>query len=241
MKPKIIVFDIETAPALAWVWGMWEQNVIEVERDPFMLSFAYQWLGGKAEVVALCDFKNYKKDPLNDKELIQKLRDLLDEADIVLGQNSDKFDIKWFNTRCVIHKIPPPSSFKTIDTLKLSKKYFSFMSNKLDFVSKRLGHHGKVNVGWSVWKGCLNGDAGAWRKMKFYNKRDVVETAKVYREYLPWINRINPVWDRTPCPACKSTNTQRRGESVTSKGKCQRFQCRECAKWFHGAKIIGRV
>ena len=26
-KPKVLVFDIETAPMLGYVWGLWENNV----------------------------------------------------------------------------------------------------------------------------------------------------------------------------------------------------------------------
>lgn len=217
---------------------MWEQNVIEVERDPYILCFAYQWLGEKTQCFGLCDFDEYKKYPHNDYKLVKKLRDLLDEADIVLGQNSDRFDIKWFNTRCIINKIPPPSAFKTIDTLKLSRKHFLWLSNKLDFVSKRLGHEGKLHVGWPIWKGCLNGDMKSWKTMKSYNKKDVDETVKVYMDYLPWMERISPVWSKTTCLHCKGTNTQKRGESITREGRWQRIQCRDCGKWSRGAKII---
>ena len=42
-SPKILVWDIETSPINAWVWGMWKQNVIAIERDCYRLSFAYGW------------------------------------------------------------------------------------------------------------------------------------------------------------------------------------------------------
>lgn len=241
--PKLLVMDIETSAALAWVWGIWEQNVIEVEQDPFMLCFGYQWLGeGKPQVVALPDFPGYQRNKNNDYNLIKILRELLDQADIVLGQNSDAFDIKWFNTRCIIHKIPPPSPFKTIDTLKISRKHFAWLSNKLEFVSKRLGHEGKMHTGgWLLWKQCIKGDLKAWKRMKSYNKRDVIETVKVYKDYLPWISQPTPLWDRTPCPICKSSNVQRRGTYVNLIGKWVKHSCMDCGKCFRGARVIAHA
>lgn len=233
--------DVEVSPAKVYTWGMWEQNVIKVVEQPFMLCFAYQWLGQKTEVLALPDFPNYKKDKHDDKALIQALRDILDKADVVIGQNSRKFDVKWFNTRCATHHIKPPSPFKQIDTLELSKKYFKWLSNKLDFVSERLGHGHKAETGgFELWERCMAGCPKAWKKMKKYNKHDVDITAEVYLDYVPWLQK-EPVWSKTPCPHCQSTDTQRRGEAANLKGRFQRHQCLECSKWFLGSQIIHKV
>jgi len=73
-KPKILLFDIETAPLQALVWGMWEQNVIRVEKDWYMLCWAAKWLDNKKIMTsALPDFKDYKKNPENDKHVVEAL------------------------------------------------------------------------------------------------------------------------------------------------------------------------
>ena len=73
-KPKILLFDIETAPLKASVWGMWEQNVLRVESDWYMLCWAAKWLDQKKVLTsALPDFRLYKKDKENDKEIIKAL------------------------------------------------------------------------------------------------------------------------------------------------------------------------
>jgi DNA polymerase elongation subunit (family B) len=240
---KILVFDIETTPAKVWTWGLYEQNVIKVIEQPFMLCFSYQWLGDKTKVVALPDFSLYKKNKKDDREVVKALRDLLDQADVVLGQNSDKFDIKWFNTRCITHHLPPPSPYKTIDTLKVSRKYFKWLSNKLDYVGEQLGHGNKMkHEGFGLWEKCIEGDLKAWNQMKRYNKRDVDLTADVYLEYLPWITQTTAIWSsRKECPECKSVHTQRRGELINKLGRFQRHQCMDCSKWFTGTKIIEKV
>ena len=45
--PKVLVFDIETSPILARVWGLWQQNVglNQIKEDWFVMSYAAKWLG----------------------------------------------------------------------------------------------------------------------------------------------------------------------------------------------------
>ena len=65
-KHKILLIDLENTPILSYNWGLWEQNAIEVKEDWYILCFAYKWLGEKkTRVVALPDFKEYKKDSKN--------------------------------------------------------------------------------------------------------------------------------------------------------------------------------
>jgi len=44
---KIILFDIETSPILAYVWGLYEQNVLNVVRPSYLLCFGWKELGKK--------------------------------------------------------------------------------------------------------------------------------------------------------------------------------------------------
>ena len=131
-KAKILLFDIETAPNLGYVWGKWEQDVIEFDRQWYMLCFCAKWLGDKKVMThALPDFSLYKKDPENDKELVKKLWELFNEADIIIAHNGDEFDIKKSNARFIYHGFTPNPHYKTIDTKKIAKKYFSFNENNL--------------------------------------------------------------------------------------------------------------
>ena len=133
MKARILLYDIETSPNLAWVWGKYEQNVIEYDREWHMLCFAYKWLGDRTtHVLSLPDFKTYKRDPEDDKELVAALYALFDEADVVIAHNGDSFDQKKAHARFVYHNMTPPAPYKQIDTKKVAKRYFNFDSNKLD-------------------------------------------------------------------------------------------------------------
>lgn len=235
---KILLVDIETSPNLGWTWAKYEQDVIEFEKDWHMLSFAWKWLGqSKTSVLALPDFNLYKKDKDNDHDLVKALWNLFDEADIIIAHNGDRFDIKKANTRFVMHGFSPPSPYKTIDTLKIARKYFRFDSNKLGDLGTYLKLGAKIETGgFSLWKRCMLGEENAWRKLKIYNRMDVVLLEKVYIEMRKWMNNHPNVGilqdNRGVCPVCGSKHLQKRGFGIKGNStKVQRLQCQGCGAW----------
>lgn len=237
---KILLFDIETAPNLAFVWGKYEQDVLEYKNEWYILSFAYKWIDEKkTHTEALVDYSTYKKDPQNDKELVNKLWNLFNEADLVIAHNGDSFDIKKVNARFLFHGLKPPAPFKSIDTKKVARKAFNLNSNKLDDIGNYLGVGRKLKTGgWELWSECLKGNRKAWKTMVEYNKQDVVLLEKVYNVLKVWhpthpnINILGSGCDG--CPVCSSMKVQKRGFSALGVNKRQRYQCQDCGKWFHG-------
>lgn len=233
---KILIVDIETTPLTGYSWGIYEQNIIKVVQDWRILCFAYKWLGdNNTYVVALPDFKErYKKDKLDDYDVSLALRNIYDEADVIIGQNLDEFDIKKSNARFIMNKIQPPSPYLTIDTKKVAKKYFKFDSNSLKDLARYFGVRRKGDPGGiSTWEGCMRGDEKSWDIMKKYNKQDVVVTEDVYLMMRPWI-RNHPVLTNSgmSCPKCKSKYLQKRGFERTVAGTVyQRYQCQSCGGW----------
>lgn len=243
MTAKVLFLDIETAPCLGWTWGMWEQNVIDIKTSWYMLSFAYKWMGDKTiKFRGLPDYKLYKREKENDKALIQDLWELMNAADVIVAHNGDRFDLRKANARFMYHGLNPPAPYKTVDTLKIAKRHFAFLSNKLDHLAKHLGIGAKLpHTGFNLWKACMTGDMASWKIMKMYNVHDVELLIAVYFRLRAWApNHPNlNLWDNDGhrCPACTSTNVQRRGFRVAVKRKYQRFHCQHCAHWFSG-KVI---
>ncbi len=236
-KLRVLLFDVETSPNLGWVWGKYEQNVLAYEKESHLLTFSYKWLGEKKTYgYGLPDFATYKKDKEDDRELVGLLWKLFDEADIIIGHNGDAFDIKRTNARFLYHGFEPTKPHKTIDTLKVVRKYFKLNSNKLNDVCGLLGIGGKVETGgFSLWLDCMNGDMKAWKKMIKYNKQDVVLLEKLYLRIRGWIHNhpnVNLLAE-TPCacPKCGSPDIIKRGFGYTKVGKFQNFQCKECGGW----------
>jgi hypothetical protein len=235
---KTVIFDIETSPNLGYVWGKWEQNVIENVKDWRVLSFSYKVLGeNKTYAYGLCDFPGYKKDKDDDTKLVKKLHEVLSDADVVVAHNGDEFDIKKANARFLAAGLTPPTPYKSIDTKKVAKKYFKFDSNKLDELGRYLGIGRKLQTGgFDLWKGCMYGDMKAWTLMKKYNKQDVDLLEKVYLRLRPWITNFPTFENRGVCRNCGSTRLQSRGHRYTISNKIQRLQCSGCGAWSDGKK-----
>lgn len=234
---KILLFDIETAPNLSYTWGKYEQNVIEFERDWYMLCFAAKWLGSKKMITSsLPDFKLYKKDKEDDKEVVKALWKLFDEAEVIIAHNGNRFDIKKANAKFLALGLNPPSSYQKVDTLSEARKYFKFDSNKLDDLGHYLGVGRKVDTGgFALWKGCMLGEPSSWKKMIKYNKQDVTLLEDVYLKLRPWMEshpNMNLLDNSTKlCPKCGSTKVTRRGFYLTRVSKFQRWQCQSCGGW----------
>jgi hypothetical protein len=236
-KPKILILDIETSPVLAKVWSLWKQNVSlsQIEDDWFMMSYSAKWLGNPAVIYQDC-----RDDIGNDKALLEGLHDLLDESDIVVAHNGDKFDIKKINARFMLNGFYPPSPYKTVDTLKVAKKSFAFTSNKLAYLTDKLCTVKKLDhakyAGFTLWNECLKGNTDAWEEMKIYNEYDVLSLEELYLRLLPWATNHPSVTsfddeESYRCPKCGGYHVQKRGFSYTNKGKYQRYYCKGCGGW----------
>ncbi len=238
-KARILVLDIENSPNLSYTWGKYEQDVIAFEKEWYMLSFSYKWLGEKTKVLALPDFKNYKKNKEDDSALVSELRDLLDEADIVIGHNVDRFDLRKINTRMLHAGMKVPSPYQTVDTLSVARSRFFLNSNKLGDVAEFLGIGEKAETGgFQLWLDCMAGEKKAWEKMKNYNKHDVDLTEKVYAHLLPWVRRhpnVAVIENRPDaCPNCGGAKLTARGWGNTRTMRRRRYQCEGCGAWSYG-------
>jgi hypothetical protein len=240
-SPKILTLDIETAPIESYTWGLWEQNVglDMIKTDWSILAYCAKWLGKPKLVYE--DMRGWKKQVRDDRHLMQGIWDLLDEADIVIGQNVRRFDLKKINARLITSGFGPYSPVRVVDTLDVAKKHFAFSSNKLAFTSLYLtdtpkSEHKKF-PGFALWAECLQDNAEAWKEMEKYNKRDVVATEKLYLKFRPWIQHHPNLAVYTGphhghvCPACGSAKTQSRGIMASQVFKYQRYQCTDCGHW----------
>lgn len=244
--PKILFFDIETAPILGYVWKPWEDNLIRTEHDWFMLSYAYRWEGDTDyNVVALPDFRGYKKNMKCDKSLVKSLWDIFDQADIIVAHNGDAFDIKKANARFIGNGMLPPSGYRTIDTLKVARQNFKFSRNSLNELGIALNLGQKiVHTGANLWFGCMEGDQESWEIMKQYNIQDVVLLEKVYYRLRPWM-KSHPnlrIYEDMPdadcCPKCSSISIIKKGFNYTQATKRQAYRCNDCGGWFSAGPSI---
>jgi hypothetical protein len=243
---KIGLLDIETAPIRAAVWGLWMNNVglNMIERDWYILSYCFKWLGDPK--IHYSD-KRKSWDTEDDTVMLAELWQLLDEADIIVAQNGRRFDAKKINARFILNGFPPPSPYKIVDTLEQAKSSFGFTSNKLEYMTDKLCSVKKIKhnefPGFELWKECLLGNQKAWRSMKKYNIQDVTSMEELYLIMLPWMKGhpnyglyINP--DEPCCNRCGSLEVQKRGTYKTDVGVYQRYNCKACGGWLRGRKLL---
>jgi hypothetical protein len=235
--PRVLLLDIETAPVLAHVWSLWDNNVAlnQIVKDSEILSIALKWKG--EDEIAYFDRRN---DP-DDKKLLQIIWKYIDEADVLVGHNIRRFDRKKLNAGFVKTKVggkrmQPPSSYKQIDTLEIAKKLFGFTSNKLEYLASFLGvEHLKEThkkfPGHYLWAEVLKNNPEAWEEMEKYNKQDVLALEDVYDVLVSWDDTINFNLysdDLTNTCKCGCIEFKRNGYYYTNMGKFQRYKCKDC-------------
>lgn len=235
--PKVLLFDIETAPILGYVWSLWRNDVglNQIESDWHILSWAAKWLGAPEDEIMYMDQRN-AKNVEDDKKILKGLWKLLNEADIVITQNGKAFDQKKVNARFIIHGFQPPSTFKHIDTKLIAQKHFAFTSNRLEYMTDKLCtkykklKHAKF-AGFDLWKQCLAGNLEAWQEMEVYNKHDVLSLEELYTKLTPWDDSVNfslyTDAEEHVC-RCGSKELAKAGWHYTSTGKFQRYRCKKC-------------
>ena len=179
---KTLYLDIETTPMQVYAWGLWDQNISidQIIKSTEMLCFGARW-GGSKKVI----FKSVHHD--GKKAMLEELKNLMEEADVLVGWNSAAFDHKHINREFLENGITPPSPVKDLDLMSIVKANFLFPSNKLDYVAQKLGVGAKVkHSGFSLWIKCMEGDSKAWAEMKKYQIQDVNLLIDLYDILLPW-------------------------------------------------------
>jgi hypothetical protein len=237
--PKILFLDIETSLLLLYAFGIYDQNIPidNIVQDYHLISWSAKWIfNEKVESMVLTPEEAIAH---NDKRIAMGIWDLVNEADIVVHFNGDKFDMRRMNTRFMINKLPPPNPYRqSVDLLKHVRRICGNTSNKLNYVNKILGLSLKIeNSGMELWRKCFEGDAESLLKMEAYNRGDVVITESLYLEILPWItNHPNlNIWSDSETAVCKNC-----GNSMltwldkyyyTSNAKYQTCKCEKCGSY----------
>ncbi len=227
MKPRILVIDIETAPASGYIWKLFDVNVSlsQLIDTSKVICFAAKWVGDKKVI-----FHSNQED--THKKMIKKAWDLFNEADAVVGYNSKNFDCKILNKEFILSGYPPPSPYKHIDLLQTMKNKFKFMSNKLDHVSQELGIGKKTShQGFELWQACMNNDSKAWKLMKKYNINDVKLTEELYDKVKGWVKttfNFNEHSESMVCPNCGSHNVTKNGTYKSPTRAYQKYVCNDC-------------
>jgi hypothetical protein len=230
-----LYFDCETSPNVVYSW-----------RLGYNLSIDHSALIEERAIICIC-YKWEHEDKVHsltwdrgcDKKMLQRFSKVLRSADIAIAHNGDRFDVKWFRTRCLYHRVDCPSTIVTHDTLKTSKGRFYFNSNRLDYIAQFLGIGKKEDTGgFKLWKDVMAGNRSALKKMVSYCENDVVILEGVTKELDEYIEPkihagVHGGGFRHHCPKCGSDNTKRNKKKTTASGIAKiQLLCGECNTYF---------
>lgn len=239
-KVRVLIFDIETSPVIATTWDLYPKalSIDNILKDWYLVSAAWKVVG-ESKVHSVCSER-----PHDDKKAVKALRDAIASADVIVGHNSDRFDLKKLNSRIITHGLPPLPPVPTVDTVKEVKRVAQFTSHKLDYLSKVLTGNRKVHVDYQLWLDVLSGSKKALKTMVAYNKVDVLRTEELYKWLLPYMKNHPHMGvmmgkdRRLSCNKCGSTHVKRNGIRITAAGlKKQEIQCMDCGA-YHRVSII---
>jgi len=222
---------------LAHIWQPGQQyvNINQIERDWIILCWGAKWLGSDE---VLWDSVQRQRDGRGvfeegDLSIIENLVPLLEQADMIVGQNHDRFDLRKIRARMMVHGMEPLTDVPTFDTLTEMRRIAKHSSHKLDWMGKTLLGDEKHKTDLDLWLSCERGDPQAWTKMVEYCNHDVELTEEYYLYLRPWAVRhpnlalLDP--DGTvKCGRCKSTNIVKHGTYRTNVSVFQRYKCKDC-------------
>lgn len=236
-NPNILLFDVETSPMEFYGWRTGKQYVSEdkIIENSSILTWSGKWLMDD-------EIFTHKVSPdeaieRDDDAVVGELHSAFNKADIIIAHNVDRFDSKVANTRFILNGYSPPSSYRTIDTLKAARKHFAFPSNKLDYLSQILVGDEKLDTSFKLWKRCVNGDETAIEEMLEYNIKDVRLLEDVYLQLRPWLKGGNPnlgLYYDDPgdrCPNCGHKGMSEDGYYYTGAGRYVALRCQNCGAY----------
>jgi uncharacterized protein YprB with RNaseH-like and TPR domain len=239
--PRVLFFDIETSPITGYTWGTYEQSVIKILKDWFVLSYAARFKDDERFFYLDQRFSN----PIDDDfQLLCGIHHLLSEADICVSHNGARFDHKKLNARFIKHGLQPLNHYRVFDTLKIARKHFAFTSNKLADLAKFLecdiqkSSHQKF-PGFSLWDECMKGNQEAFAEMEAYNKTDVDVLIAVFNKLAPWEPSLNfQAFTQKPTCSCGSQSFFKDGQTTTKQGVFHVYRCHDCKATYSGKENL---
>ena len=231
--PKILNIDIETAQITFKGWGTGNQYVHEnrIISNPYIICWQAKWLYDSKYMGACVTPK--EAVARDDERILKEAWKLIDEADIIVGHNVERFDLNTLNAHFAKHDMLPPSVYQTIDTLKHSRKVFRLPSQKQDYLTRFFSLPEKLRTDIWLWDDCEAGDEKALARMFKYCKHDVGGLEELYLKLRPWMkSHPNMViyGDMTElrCSHCGSEDLKKNGIYYTMMNKYQTYRCNDC-------------
>lgn len=226
---KIMIYDIETSRITAKVWWTGKQYVghHQLTNEPKIISVSWKWVG-EEKVHSLTWDKNK-----SDQEMMEKFLKEYNKADMVIGQNNDRFDNRWVNARAAKYDLDVNTMIRSFDIMKENKQKFRLPSYAMKYLCKYFDVEQKLeHEGIIMWDKIEDGTPEEQKeylqKMVDYNIGDIISTEALYvrlRKYFGHKMHFGVANGelKFTCPDTGSPNVRLYKTTVTPAGTVQRI------------------
>lgn len=186
---SILYLDIEVSYSRLFNYGLRVPSKYisseNIENEYYIICWSASYVNNDtvwSDCVSSAESKKW-----DDRNILSKIQRLMRSADIIAGHNVDAYDLKRLNTRLLLNGMEPVINKKTFDTLKIARSKFAFESNRLDYISQRLGFRPKDDITREDWlKIVRSGDSETLRKVNKYCRGDVEEGKRVLQRLMKY-------------------------------------------------------
>lgn len=254
---RVLTFDIERLPGRArmqhrgltiegefWDLNGWKHTTNrrihpdDVLEWPRTICAAARWYGEK-EVMFAAEWES------GHEAFTRTMWEWFDQADLIVGHNADRFDVKLARSGWLEYGWSPPKPSKVVDTLKIARSEFGMESNTLDSLCKRLGVNAKTDkYEVAVARAAVEGDTKAQKRIKSYNQGDIRATEELYDRLRPYIKN-HPhlsMWSGSEwgCPNCgfEGIAHSPTGEAYANVTKYRSYVCGKCGMHIRGNRKL---
>jgi DNA polymerase elongation subunit (family B) len=228
---KILSLDLEMSYALGFFFPSKKPQYIparNITHHQYCICASWSWDHEVSVYNERC------KKPWSDKNIAIKLSKLINEADIVTAHNGDNFDMKHINTLLIKHGLAPIPPKKTLDTLKIARKYFAFAGNGLSDLLRFFNIGDKEEK--PDWYEATMGDKEAMEQVVKYCNVDVIQQKKILAKFKPFINNYPTLRSSSErpkvCDACGSNHINVKDKCAWRSGNrfVTVYECMTCRK-----------
>lgn len=197
------------------------------------LCIGYGWLdSSKIHCPKISDYKSFKKDATDDRQLIKDFREVLAEADIQVTYFGKGFDYPYLQGKSMEYGFGPMPAIPHVDLFFTVKSNFRITRKSLENTSRYLHLTAqKTPVLGSVWKRAMTGHEASISYIVRHCKADVELLKELYMKLRPLVKTHPIIGKWEDCGVCGG-RLQRRGKAMSRlKGEQHRYQCQKCAAW----------
>lgn len=241
-QPKILFYDIEVSFGIFAVWNPGYKINVSYDsmiQKPKIICISYKWNDSDEVHTVRWDSNQ------DDKLLLQNFIPVLNEADVIVGHNGDKFDLPWIRTRALANNLKMLPKYPSVDTLKISRYKLRQPSNRLDAIADYFGLGRKIKVGFDLWKEVvLDKSKKALDDMVTYCEQDVIVLEKVYNkltqiELPPVHNGVLQGTSKLCSPYTGSTNIELVKTTSTKAGTIKHTMiCKDTDRYFEMSNTL---